>query len=178
VVDLGNFVRNLGPKLKPVNWGIYLLQFCYTARVGLGVCSGSNWVVLSSSRRSLSRGFSLLEMVVAVAILGISLGALYQSVAGSTRIVRIDEKYAYAVELARSLLANNALVPLEGLNDSGETEGGFAWTVRAVPVALRENVVLKEGLLQDITVSVGWSDGVKSRRVTLASVVAGKEPLL
>ena len=131
----------------------------------------------SGNKLQNSGGFSLLEMVVAVAILAMSLGALYQSVAGATRIVRIDEKYAYAVELARSLLAGNAVVPLTGMNDAGETAGGFSWSVHAVPVVLPEISTLQEGQLQEITVSVSWTDGDKSRVVALQSVVAGMEPL-
>ena len=59
-------------------------------------------------------GFSLLEMLVAISILALALGALYQAAAGATRNVRIDEKYAYSVELARSLLAEHARVPAAG----------------------------------------------------------------
>jgi len=115
-------------------------------------------------------------MVVAVAILGLSLGALYQSVAGATRIVRIDEKYAYAVELARSLLAENAVVPKVGMNNSGETAGGFSWSVLAVPVIMPQESPLEAGLLQDINVSVSWNNGDKKRAVALQSVVVGREP--
>ena len=59
-------------------------------------------------RAERSRGFSLLEMLVAMSILAMSLGALYQAVSGATRNVRSDERYAYAIELARSLIAVNA----------------------------------------------------------------------
>ena len=59
----------------------------------------------STGLPSRGKGFSLLEMVVAISILGLTLGALYQAVSGATRNVRTDEKYAYGVELARSLLA-------------------------------------------------------------------------
>ena len=134
-------------------------------------------MVASCNKLRSSGGFSLLEMVVAVAILGMSLGALYQSVAGATRIVRIDEKYAYAVELARSLLAGNAVVPLIGMKDRGDTAGGFSWSVLAVPVVLPEASTLQKGQLQEITVSVSWTDGDKSRTVALQSVVTGMEPL-
>lgn len=122
-----------------------------------------------------SRGFSLLEMVVAVAILGMSLGALYQAAGGATRTVAVDEKTAYAVELARSLLANYAVVPLTGMDQTGETEGGFAWKVAAAPTELAEDSPLAEGLLQDISVVVSWRDGGRDRMVALQSVVAGRE---
>ena len=41
-----------------------------------------------------SAGFSLLEMVVAVAILALALGTLYQAASAATRNVRSDETYA------------------------------------------------------------------------------------
>ncbi len=114
-------------------------------------------------------------MVVAVAILGMSLGALYQAAGGATRSVAVDEKMTYAVELARSLLANYAVVPLTGMNETGETPGGFAWEVATEPLVLAEDSPLLEGLLQQISVVVTWRDGGRDRSIALASVVAGKE---
>ena len=122
-----------------------------------------------------ARGFSLLEMVVAIAILGLALGALYQAAAGATRNVRIDEKYAYGVELARSLLAANSPAPAQGVSQSGETEGGFAWRVATRPINL-ERTSLAGVSLQEIEVGVSWVDGGKRREVVLASVVEGLRP--
>ncbi|MEH6610857.1 MAG: prepilin-type N-terminal cleavage/methylation domain-containing protein [Halioglobus sp.] len=117
-----------------------------------------------------SRGFSLLEMMVAIAILGLSLGALYQSAGGATRNVRMDERYAYGVELARSLLASNARVPAAGLSQQGETEGEFSWRVSTSPVAQRRGGNLGASL-QNIEVAVSWIDGGRPREVVLHSVV-------
>jgi general secretion pathway protein I len=114
-------------------------------------------------------------MVVAVAILGMSLGALYQAAGGATRTVAMDEKMAYAVELARSLLASNAVVPLAGMSEAGETAGGFAWEVAAAPTVLAEGSLLPEGLLQHISVVVAWRDAGRDRSIVLESVVAGRE---
>lgn len=125
-------------------------------------------------RNSTNAGFSLLEMLVAVAVLGLTLGALYQAVGGATRNVRIDEKYSYAIVLAESLLANYAVVPSVGLKENGETEGGFQWSVVAsgIPIAeLPES--LKDGALQNIGVRVFWVDGSNTREFTLNSVVIG-----
>jgi general secretion pathway protein I len=121
-----------------------------------------------------TRGFSLLEMLVAVAILGISLAALYQSAGGATRIAGIDENYVYATELARSLLADNAVVPVGGLSKSGETAGGFDWSVEARPVAFVDPAPLEEGKLQEISIVVAWRDSNRERTVVLHSVVAGQ----
>src|SRR5690606_40398158 len=55
-------------------------------------------------------GFSLIEALVAMVILALSLGALYQAAAGATRNVRVDERYTYAVQIAQSLLAEHPFV--------------------------------------------------------------------
>jgi general secretion pathway protein I len=121
-------------------------------------------------------GFSLLEMVVTVAILGLALGALYQAASGATRNVRSDQRYAYAVELARSLVAEYAIVPRSGLSTQGETSGGFRWSASATPVRRSRNTGIDEGQLQRLHVIVAWPDGTAQRQVELHSVVAGSDP--
>lgn len=119
-----------------------------------------------------SAGFSLLEMVVAISILALALAAMYQAASGATRNVRTDEKYAYGVELARSLLAANVRVPLSGVSNQGETSGGFRWQVQSRPVDFGRSP-LPVGSLQEIEVAVSWDDGRKQRQVVLNSVVEG-----
>ncbi|MFK8050475.1 MAG: type II secretion system protein J [Halioglobus sp.] len=118
-----------------------------------------------------SQGFSLLEMIVAISILSMTLGLLYQAVSGATRNVRTDEKYAYGVELARSLLANYAVVPSSGLNATGETAGEFRWEVQASPMELPS--AMRAGSLQSIAVQVSWPDRGSRKTVALHSVVEG-----
>ena len=142
-----------------------------------GVAGGFKRVMTSRRVAGRERGFSLLEMVVAVAILGFSLGALYHAAGGATRIVQIDEQRSYAVELARSLIAVYAVVPPTGLNETGETEGGFSWSVMADPVVLPEDISLMAGALQRVRAVVSWDDGSKKREVSLNSVVAGRKAL-
>ena len=122
--------------------------------------------------RSRASGFSLLEMIVAMAILGLALCALYQAASGATRNVRSDEKYAYGVELARTLLANYAVVPAAGVSSSGETAGGFNWRVATRPIDLARSA-LAEASLHHIEVAVSWQDGIRGREVVLNSVVEG-----
>lgn len=118
------------------------------------------------------RGFSLLETVVAIAILGIALGGLYSAASGATRNVRADERYAYAVELGRSLLADHNQIPRSGVRDSGVTAGGFNWQVSSRPAPLGRSG-LDPGALQEIQVTVSWADGLKDRSIRLDSVVEG-----
>ena len=124
------------------------------------------------SRRCNQRGFSLLEAMVAISILGIALGGLYSAASGATRNVRADERYAFAVELGRSLLADNVQVPRSGINNTGVTAGGFKWTVATRPAPLGRSG-LDQGALQEIEVIVRWADGLRDRSIRLDSVVEG-----
>ena len=124
------------------------------------------------SNRQQQRGFSLLEAMVAISILGIALGGLYSAASGATRNVRADERYAFAVELGRSLLADNIQVPKSGISDNGVTAGGFKWSVSTRPAPLGRSG-LDQGALQDIAVVVSWADGLRDRKIQLYSVVEG-----
>jgi len=126
--------------------------------------------MLSAGRKQ--KGFSLLEAMVAISILGIALGGLYSAASGATRNVRADERYAFAVELGRSLLADNIQVPKSGLRNNGVTAGGFKWTVTTRPAPLGRSG-LDEGALQEIEIIVSWADGLRDRRIRLDSVVEG-----
>ncbi len=121
------------------------------------------------------RGFSLLEMLVAVVILSLALGALYQSVAGASRNVRADQRFAYAVELARSLIADNSIVPEQGVSKSGQTAGGFRWSAESRAIARPRGSVLESAGLHELQVVVAWPDGTRERRVLLSTVVPGRQ---
>lgn len=106
-------------------------------------------------------GFSLLEMLVAIVILSFSLGALYNASSGATRIIGKDEKYVFALELAKSLAALNRITP-EGFQSSGETQGGFIWSVVVASPDVgghRVDSSAYESQLLDMTVSVSWDEG-------------------
>lgn len=122
--------------------------------------------------RRYNGGFSLLEMMVAVAILGIALGGLYTAASGATRNVRADERYAYAVELGRSILADHSQVVKAGISETGVTAGGFKWSIDSAPAALGRSG-LEPGTLQEIEITVSWADGLRDRRIALYSVVEG-----
>ena len=128
--------------------------------------------MVSGKARGVQRGFSLLETMVAIAMLGLALGALYSAASGATRNVRAQERYAYAVELGRSLLADHIQVPRAGLSQSGVTEGGFRWSVTSRPAATGRSG-LEPGALQDIEIVISWADGLRDRRIRLDSVVEG-----
>jgi general secretion pathway protein I len=119
-------------------------------------------------RRKRARGFTLLEVLVAFAILALALAALVQTFGSGMRGVAASERHVMAALMARSLLERVGHdIPLEAGAVSGE-DGAFAWTVsmrRAGRTERRGNDQLVE-IPYDVTVTVAWTGG---RGVTLES---------
>jgi general secretion pathway protein I len=113
-----------------------------------------------------SAGFTLLEVMVALAIMGIALAVLYRTVGGSARTVGDLSDYNRAVALAESLLQARDAVTAEGWNEAGQWQG-FRWSVGSAPYpADREGSLA----LHRVQIDVTWSDGLRNRVLTLASL--------
>jgi len=119
-------------------------------------------------RYSRSSGFSLIEMLVAMVILGLTLGVLYQASAGAARNVRLDERYTYAVQIAQSLLADHARLPPGGLQLSGRVGDDYHWEITGSPLDVDQ--ALPQATLYQLDVMVRW-EGDGSREVALTTVV-------
>src|SRR5688572_25301296 len=77
------------------------------------------------------RGFTLLEAIVALAILGMSLGLLYRVAGGAIRTVGEARQISRAALVAESVLQLRGAVPPGGWVDSGRSSG-FAWQVSSL----------------------------------------------
>lgn len=110
----------------------------------------------SLPRRGLERGFSLLEVIVAFAILTLAMGAGMALLSQSLRNVGAARDYNQAVMLAESRLAEvGAGAALRPGVDMGE-EGGLSWRVDVV-----EQPVDTRHPMRSLAVSVEVSrDGV------------------
>lgn len=103
------------------------------------------------------RGMTLLELLVALAIMAISVTLIYRAVAGSAKGVAQVELSQGAALLADSLLDAYGMVDPMGLQASGQ-DGPYAWQVSAAPYAqagLPENAVA----LYLVRITIGWADG-------------------
>ena len=121
-------------------------------------------------------GFTLVETLVAFAILAISMVALLQSFATGLQSLGISEAYAIATMHARSKLAEfGKTIPLEASEESGELDDRFEW--RAVvadydPGDTAGRVLGKAIKIYSLTVTVTWDN---NREVTLTTLRVAPE---
>ncbi|MFT3755853.1 MAG: prepilin-type N-terminal cleavage/methylation domain-containing protein [Pseudoxanthomonas sp.] len=89
------------------------------------------------SRRSSQSGFTLLEVIVAFALLALALSLLLGALSGATRQVRGAEDAGRAALHAQSLLAQAGVgVALRPGVTEGEWEGGrYRWQLQVSPYA-------------------------------------------
>ena len=100
---------------------------------------------------------TLLELLVALAIMAISVTLIYRAVAGSAKGVAQVELSQGAALLADSLLDAYGMVDPNGLQASGQ-DGPYAWQVSAAPYSqtgLPENAVV----LYLVRISIEWGGG-------------------
>ena len=103
-------------------------------------------VLSHTSRQRRQRGFTILELLVAFAIMAISLGMLYRASGGSARSVGNMERYQRATVLAESILAMRDAVPEEGWSEAGQV-AGFDWRVAINAASLKRSKNPNKGLL-------------------------------
>lgn len=125
---------------------------------------------------SRGRGFSLIELLVAIAILGLSLGMLYQASTGSLRSVGDIADAERAGWLADALLASRDTVPAQGWNESGRS-GDLVWTVQTRPLPLPADVKADTPVVHEVRLTVTWSGRRGSREHVVVTALPEALPL-
>ncbi len=129
--------------------------------------------------RRLGDGFTLLEVLVAFAVLAVSLGALFQIFSTGTRASRTAEAYTYATLLAESKLASVGIeMPLHTGEQAGEFDNGFAWRVAVRPYWLdgQETDGTFSVPAYEVDVTVSWDGGGGLRSISLTTLRLGSQP--
>src|SRR5215471_9205923 len=94
---------------------------------------------MPAEHSSLAGGFTLLEVVVALAIAALALVGLFQAGSGGLFAVDTAARAEEAVQRAQSHLAavgrDSALVQGDFTDDDG---GGYRWRLRVLPMATRQ----------------------------------------
>ena len=118
-------------------------------------------------KRSSIGGFTLLEVVVAMAILGLGLVAIMELFSSGLRLARLSEDYSKAVSLARTKMEEVRIADqlAEG-EEQGEFDKYYRWKVGVKKVEMfaaeqKEFQTLVE--LYQIQVSVIWGAGPGER---------------
>ena len=129
-----------------------------------------------------SRGFTLLEVLVAFLIAAFALAALFSGGLGGLRAAAVSGRYTEAVSRAQSHLAaaqtGDALIASDRQGDEGS---GFHWRVRIVPAgttAAMPGADRGTPLLTLFTVSAAesWTEDGRTRAVQLDTMQAGTAP--
>ena len=113
---------------------------------------------------SQQHGFTLLEVLIAIAILAISLSAIFGSQAQSLALAAEAQFNIHAATLARAKLAEyeSGIAPVEdGDGDFGDDFPGFAWKIEVEDADLSEILpasVEPEQPLQRVDLTVSWEN--------------------
>ncbi|MBP6598449.1 MAG: prepilin-type N-terminal cleavage/methylation domain-containing protein [Giesbergeria sp.] len=125
--------------------------------------------------RPRQQGFTLLELLVAFAIMAVSLGMLYRASGGSARQVGDIGRYQHAVVLGQSLLSLRDTVPEEGWNQSGES-ASYQWSITSAPYATAINGP-NLPLLHEVKIVIAWKDAERQRLFELHTLRPQRKPV-
>lgn len=118
-------------------------------------------------------GFSLLEVLVAFAILAMSLAVILQIFSTGLRAGALSDDYSYATSLAESKLTEiSAAEFLEEADEVGEFDERFRWrtTIQLLPGWEEEENQLLPLRPYQVTVEVFWAEANRERSVSLATL--------
>ena len=131
------------------------------------------------NRRS-DKGFTLIEVVVALAILGIGLTVIIELFSGGLRLARASMEYTKAVNYARAKMEEITVKPAveEGTQEGESDDKTFRWQVGVKKVdllAIDKSMDYKPPIeLFQVKINVFWKSGSKERSTSLESLRAIK----
>ena len=76
-------------------------------------------------------GFSLLEVLIAFVIMGLTVTAILQLVGNSLRSVALADEYSYAIQIAESKMATvGHMIPISVGSHTGTVQNKFNWMIK------------------------------------------------
>jgi general secretion pathway protein I len=121
-----------------------------------------------------NKGFTLIEVLVAVAILGVGLTVLIELFSGGLRLGRASEEYTKAVNYARIKMEEIAVKPTikEG-SEEGEFDETFRWQVEVkkveiLPIENKPDFKPPAQFFQ-VQINIIWKSGLKEKSTRIES---------
>lgn len=122
------------------------------------------------ANRGNRRGFTLVEILVAFAILALTLAAVMQALSGGLRILSTSDAHSIALRIAETRLAEaGRSMPLESSVETGE-DGRYRWRLEITPYDGKAGPGSAIPSAYTVRVSVSWGGG---RNLTLSTVKLG-----
>ena len=112
------------------------------------------------------RGFSIIEVIVAMTILGVSMMAIFGAMKMASRGAYHARMQTKAVLLAESLLADARLTSNSSYATSEGTNDRFTWEVRIGPTPVEGLGVIK--------VAISWTEQQRDQKYELTSFMQMK----
>ena len=131
-------------------------------------------------RPNQNQGFLLIEVVVALAILGVGLTVIIELFSGGLRLARASMEYTKAVNYARMKMEEITVKPAveEGTQEGESEDRAFRWQVGVKKVdllSLDKGVDYKPPIeLFQVKIDVFWKSGAKERSMRVESLKAFK----
>jgi general secretion pathway protein I len=119
-------------------------------------------------------GFTLIEVIVALAILSIGLSVLLGLISGGLLQTASAERIAEAGSLAQSLMAEvGADLPIKPGEREGQFSSGYRWRLKMLQYGdAKEQEEWPVGLYV-ISTEINWEDGARQRSLELTTLRVG-----
>lgn len=121
-----------------------------------------------------NKGFTLIEVVVALAILGVGLAIIIELFSGGLRLGRTSEEYTKAANYARMKMEEiSSQQDIEEGMKEGEFDNGFRWQVNVKKIdilPIEKNPDFKPPVeLFQVKINILWKSGLKEKSTRIES---------
>lgn len=121
------------------------------------------------------KGFTLMEVLVAVVILAIGFSTVLQLFSAGLASLHLTGKHTHAVFLAKekmeeALLVEYSEIEEQIIHQSGELPNGYHWKLNVAPAEYKDADPDATPWLFFIEVTIEWNDGIKQKQYQLKTL--------